>query len=373
MKSLNKLLLLACCCISISGYAQQTGTDEQPIINAGKTGTASCCANGNCCNGTQTPLGVTTDHTHAKGEWSALYTYQDLMMQGNRTGTSITDDNTLYQKYNYMMAPETMTMQMHMAMLMYGVTDRLTVMAMGGYMVSNMTMNMNTAMPSMPGMVMPAGSTTMQSMSSGFTDTKLSALYNFSKQANQRIIGGIGVSIPTGTIMATGTTMLGDNQRLPYDMQPGTGSFSVVPDITYIRQAGKFQFGGNAGADIKLDKNSLGYKLGNVYYATAWASYKFLPFVSGSLRAEGIIADKISGSDPQVDIPVYEEYDPTTSTNHYGGSWGNMYAGLNFHVNKPVLNDFQLQLEYGMPVYENLNGPQMSVHSNLLAGLQYRF
>ena len=351
------------------GYAQQDDTNQKVPT----TGTDNKTCNGTCCcaGNTQAPLGIMTDHIHNKGTWMFSYTYMNSMMQGNNTGASKASDNDVYK--TYMMAPETMSMQMHMGMLMYGVTDRLTVMAMGGYMVNNMTMNMSSAAMTMPGMVMPMGNMTMQTTSSGFTDTKVSALYNFSNIAAQRIIGSLGINLPTGSIRATGTTMLGDDQRLPYDMQLGTGSYSIAPDITYGRKYGQFYWGANAGADIKLNYNSLGYKDGNVYHGSAWAGYQFLPFVSATLRAEDVHTDKISGADAVIANPIYQENDPTTRTANYGGNCMNAYVGLNFYLMKPVIEHFRLMAEYGMPVYQNLNGTQMASKSSFYAGLQYSF
>jgi len=37
----------------------------------------------------------------------------------------------------------------------------------------------------------------------------------------------------TGSTTITGTTMLGDNQRLQYMMQTGTGTWDVMPSVTY--------------------------------------------------------------------------------------------------------------------------------------------
>ena len=327
----------------------------------------TCC----CAGNSQAPLGVMTDHIHNKGQWMISYTYMNSMQSGNNIGARRASDDEVYK--NYMMAPETMTMQMHMAMVMYGVTDRLTVMAMGGYMTSTMSMNMSSASMSMPGMVMNMGNMTMSSMSSGLTDTRVTALYNFSEIAGQRIIGGLGISLPTGSIKATGTTLLGDNQRLSYDMQPGTGSYSIDPDITYARKHGLFYWGANAGADVKLNYNSLGYKDGNVYHATAWAGYQFLPFLSGTLRAEDVHTDAISGADQVLNNAIYQESDPTTRTMNYGGTCVNMYVGLNFYLMKPVLERFRIMAEYGIPVYQNLNGTQLAQKSNLLAGVQYSF
>src|SRR5579872_2454062 len=141
-----KLLLLAMCFIPwMHGYGQQENTNGQITI----TESAPTCNGGCCCDGnTQAPLGVMTDHIHNKGQWMVTYTYMNTMLQGNNIGASKASDNAVYNE-NYMMAPETMEMQMHMVMAMYGVTDRLTLMAMGGYAMSNMSMNMSDAMMNM--------------------------------------------------------------------------------------------------------------------------------------------------------------------------------------------------------------------------------
>ncbi len=374
MKFLRILLPLIGGFIFTCSYAQD---NEGQGIKIANTENASACNGTCCCDGnSQAPLGVMTDHIHNKGQWMLTYTYMNTMFQGNNIGADKVNDNTVYK--NYMMAPENMSMQMHMVMAMYGVTDRLTVMAMGGYMSNNMNMNMDSKGGYMfmngSWMYMPAGTNMgMQTSSSGITDTKVSALYNFSGIAAQRIIGSIGISLPTGSIKETGTTILGENQRLAYDMQTGTGSFSIDPDITYARKYGLFYWGADAGADVKLNYNSLGYKDGNMYHATAWAGYQFLPFLSGTFRVEDVHTDKVSGYDQAVDNQFYQENDPTSRTANYGGTWMNVYLGLNFHIMKPVLEHFRIMAEYGMPVYQNLNGTQMSLKSNLLAGLQYSF
>jgi hypothetical protein len=47
--------------------------------------------------------------------------------------------------------------------------------------------------------------------------------------------------------------------------------------------------------------------------------------------------------------------------------------GLIFISKKQCLKNSSFRLDMGMPVYENLNGPQMSIHSNLMAGVLYKF
>jgi len=361
-------LLMAFFSIAIYSYAQEEGNNAASVNTDLKSGNVckDCCRkDGNI------PLGVMNAHIHAKHEWMVSYTYMDMYMKGNKMGTTNASDDVIYK--NYTMAPETMNMQMHMLMVMYGVTDRLTLMAMGGYGADKMAMNMSSAMMSMPGMTMTMGNMTMTSTSSGIADTKLYGLYNFIDSKKSSFIGSLGLSLPTGSIKETGTTMLGENQRLPYSMQMGTGSVGLLPDITYLHKVGLFSYGANAGAMLNMNDNSLGYHFGNQYHATAWGSYQFLPFVSGSLRVEGIMQDKISGSDAEMDNFVYQQNDPTTRAENYGGKWLNTYVGLNFHTTCGGLNHFTLLVEAGMPVYQNLNGVQMALHNNLLAELYYSF
>ena len=130
--------MLLGCCISVHSYGQQAGT----VATLNDTAASVPCN----CNCSTSPLGIMTGHVHGRGEWMLAYTYQDTRMQGNRSGTTKISDNDVYSRYT--MAPEKMSMQMHMLMGMYSITDRLSLMATTGFTISNMSMNM--AAMSMP-------------------------------------------------------------------------------------------------------------------------------------------------------------------------------------------------------------------------------
>lgn len=353
-------------CAIIAGLMAVRGYAQQPVApGAADTVTSEESCSGTCgCAASLTPIGVMTDHIHARGQLMVSYGYMNMNMRGNLAGATKVSDSKVYE--TFMMAPETMTMQMHMVMAMYGVTDRLTLMAMGGYSTGYMDMNMFVSVPGQP-----LGDTSMPSSSKGAADTKLWALYDFARTGSYHVVGSLGVSLPTGTTRAKGLTMKGPNERLPYNMQPGTGSVGLLPDFTWVRVSNTFSYGANAGADLKLNKNSLGYKTGNAYHATAWAAHRLLPFLSGSLRAEYLHTEKITGSDAEMDAPYYQISDPTTLTKNYGGTWANAWAGLNFHLMKPVLERFVLLMEYGMPLYQKVNGLQMAAHHSFQVGLEY--
>ena len=332
------------------------------------TTVASCIEQCSC--GTRfTPIGVSTDHIHNKGEWMLAYDFMDMQMDGMHIGSKSASSEEVYK--NYMMSTNKMTMQMHMLMLMYGITDRLTLMGMTGFVYNYMSMGMAQNMPSMPGMNMNGMPNGMESSTIGWGDSKLTALYSIYAKSGLQVAASLGASLPTGSINQTGTTMLGEGQRLPYGMQTGTGSYSALPGITVTEKFGKLATGLSTNGDIKLNYNYNGYKCGNLYQATVWAAYPILNFVSGSLRAEGTSLGTVSGADPQINIPINVAYDPTADTKNTGGKWLNLYAGLNFHFQQPIITKFQVLTEFGIPAYQNLNGTQAAQSYNLQVGVWY--
>ena len=339
-------------------YAQSLAIMPSAEANP-KVCESNCC----CSNAADVPVGVMNAHTHDKGKWMFEYIFMHSTMSSN----------------SMMMPSESagipmnmsMNMDMHMGMLMYGLSRKITLMLMAGYMVNTMNMNMDAGVMIMDGKTMQMGAMNLDASSMGFTDTKVTALYSFFSKGNRQLIGSLGLSLPTGTIMATGTTILGDNQRLSYGMQTGTGSYSITPDVSYKGNSGLFYWGLNAGADIKLNYNSLGYKCGNVYHASTWVGYQLFKNMGLTLRAEDVYTAKIMGADPIMTTPTYADNDPMSQTANYGGQCLNIYAGLSMHFAKQSLQKIRLHGEYGIPAIQNLNGNQMNTKSTFLAGISY--
>jgi hypothetical protein len=323
---------------------------------------SSCTSSYDCCRPDgHAPLGIQLDHVHGKNTWSVSYTYMSMWMQGNRNGTTTLSDEDVYTSYT--MAPHTMTMQMHMLMVMYGITPRLTLMGMGHYVQNEMTMHMahHNHTGTMPTL----------SQSSGIGDAKLELLYKAFESCGQQLIFGLGASVPTGSISVSGVTMISANDRLSYAMQPGTGSWSILPGAVYTGQNTLFSWGGQLAGDIKTGKNAAGYTWGNSGSINAWFAWKCSSWLSTSLRAEGTTAGAIRGSDPI--IAASAASDPNANAANYGGQRASVYFGLNFYKAGTPVQGLRLQAEYGMPVYQQLNGPQMNARGTLLVGALYTF
>lgn len=329
-----------------------------------------CCSHRGCSAENRAPLGIMTDHLHGAGDWAFSYSFMNMAMLGNLSGARALSTDAVLK--DYAMAPTSMRMQMHMFMAMYGWSDRLTLMGMLNYNRNDMSMAMAPMdqMMNMPGMEnMDMADMPTRMRTSGLGDTKLMALYELANSGRHRLILSAGVSIPTGSSAQNGTTMLGENTRLPYMMQLGTGTWDLLPAITYTGRRYQWRWGAEAGATIPTGKNAQGYNWGMQFRASAWAGYRLLPWATGSLRVEGLAAGSIMGYDPKI-APLMLN-DPCADAAHSGGQRVNLLVGLNFFRFIPRLPGATIQIECGMPVYQHLNGPQMRPANTVQVGCMY--
>ncbi len=325
------------------------------------------------------PIGVHASCCTGKGDLTLSYSFMNIHYKGNRQGTYLVSDNMLFQQDGYMMAPNTMDMQMHELMVMYGISDRFSAMAMTSYNLNKMTMNgmPPDLMNEMTGMPMGSMPNMPNSyVSSGLGDTKVFLMYKLRRECRYNFIIGTGINIPTGSTTVNGTTLQGENTRLSYPMQIGTGTWDFLPRITYFGQRtvgikNILSYGIEATADIKLVNNLQGYSNGDEYDLDAWISYKFRSWVSTSLRVKGITQNQITGFDPAIYPLMYN--DPGANPQNFGGQWMNAYLGFNFYIDKGALKNLRFLLEYGIPVYQNLNGVQMSLQNSIHVGCKYSF
>ncbi len=335
------------------------------IIPAQTCDTMAVC---DCAIKDLSPAGIMLGHEHAKGTWRLSYRYMDMYMKGNVSGTEKVDDYYVFN--NYLMSPENMRMDMHMVMAMYGFTDRFSLMTMFNYNVLSMDMNMlpGTTMMHHDGstMVMTASNSHMTTKTSGLGDTKLYAMYALLNKNEHHVFVTAGFNIPTGSIGLKGKMddMLYAGQRLPYMMQMGSGSFDFMPGVTYLLKMNKLSISTQLTSIIRPFNNRHSYRLGNELTFNCWAAYKFLSWVSGSVRVESNSTGAIRGKD----VTLYEGAEPAAFSKNYGGQNANGYLGLNFYVNNGCFKNNKFSVEYGIPVYQNFNGIQMSTINTVYAG-----
>ena len=91
--------------------------------------------------------------------------------------------------------------------------------------------------------------------------------------------------------------------------------------------------------------------------------------ISTSVRIEMSKSGKINGRDPS--LALFTE--PSANPLNYGGEKINCYIGAVFQAKKGFWKYNRLAAEYGLPVYQNLNGIQMAVQQVLYGSWSFQF
>ncbi len=336
----------------------------------GQSDSIACSAS--CCGAEDpTPAGVMISHVHAKGEWMFSYRFMHMEMAGIIDGTEKIEAQHVYQAY--VMSPHHMRMDMHMLMAMYGISNRFTLMAMGNYNVNSMTMTMMPTagmdMSHMQGMDMESQHMDMRMYTSGIGDTKLTLLYGLFRSSKHQFVLSGGLSLPTGSIEKKGGEhSMYPGVRFPYAMQLGSGTWDILPGLTYVHQNGGFSWSSQLSGIVRTGSNAVGYQLGNQVTSTTWAAYQWFPCISSSLRVEGTLSEKTFGFDPSLSPTMEPAADPST----YGGRYLNAFLGINFYLRKGLLAGSKWSLEGGIPFYHYSNGPQMTTQTVLWAAYSFK-
>ena len=323
------------------------------------------------------PIGVMGDHLHDRGEFMLSYRFMHVDMRGNRTGTGSIDADAIVttipnrffgrpmQPPTLRIVPTEMSMDVHVVGAMYAPTDRLTLMAMSMYMEKDM--KHTTYMGGMGTNV--RGSFRVKT--NGIGDTRLFGLIRLHDGKMHDFHLNAGISVPTGSTAKTHEilTPMGGRPtvRVPYAMQMGSGTYDLLPGITYNGNRNHWYWGGQYLGTFRLDKDQ-GYALGDKHTLSAWLNYRWRPFVSASLRLQYDTLGDVDGMDSMIAGPVQ-----TANPDNYGGDKLTLNLGINLMGQTGALAGQRLAVELGLPLQRNLNGPQMETDWTITAGWQYAF
>lgn len=315
---------------------------------------------------------------HKKGEWMLSYRFMRMDMEDTRDGTNdlspeniaTNTPNTFFgtpgQPATLRVIPTQMTTDMHMLGAMYAPSDIITLMAMANYIdrdMDHITFQGGAGTNRLG---------TFNTRTKGWGDTRVGGLIRLHEDATHRVHLNAGLSLPTGSIKEEDNILTPMNTRprvrLPYAMQLGSGTYDLLPGVTYNGHHSKYGWGAQYAATLRLGENSQDYTLGNKHQLSVWGSYSFAPSLSASLRVTGETEGKIDGQDSNIIAPVQ-----TADPDNYGGRRISTSLGLNAVVPTGVLAGHRFSAELTLPVYQNLNGPQLKRESAITFGWSKSF
>lgn len=322
------------------------------------------------------PISVMGDHTHAEGGWMFSYRYMNMQMDGMRSGNDrISATEVFAADGGYTVAPEWMTMDMHMLGMMYAPTDKLTLMLMANYIETEME---HRIVSQAAANMINGGDTQFTTQSSGLGDLKLSALYRFHLEDNRKAHFGLGLSLPTGSIdekdilPAMGGAV---SQQMPAPMQLGSGTFDLLPSITFVQQFEDWSWGAQANGVVRLeDENSNNYRLGHKLELLGWAGYNLTEWLGLNGGLSYGYTGKLKGNQKDVGVMGPNGRSVTTAfEDNYGGESIDIILGVNLLTPKGFLEGHRLSLDLRLPLWQDLNGYQLETDSVLTIGWQKAF
>jgi hypothetical protein len=300
------------------------------------------------------PIGVMGAHAHSQGDWMFSYRFMRMDMDGNRDDSDRISTNRVLK--DYMIAPQSMTMDMHMLGAMYGVNDDVTVMLMVPYL--DVEMDHVTRMGAK-----------FTTRTNGIGDVKLSSLIRMQEWNGGQLSLNAGISIPTGSIDEKDDTPAGANQHLPYPMQLGSGTYDLMPGLTYLGNNDMLSWGAQGVGTIRLSDNDNDYSLGDRFNLTTWIVKDWTSQFSSSLRVNGEWWSNVDGSDRKLS-PMAPNMVPTADPDKRAGRRFDLLVGASFSPASGWFAGQRIAAEFGAPVYQNLDGPQLETDWTVTVGWQ---
>lgn len=297
------------------------------------------------------PISVMGSHMHHKGELMVSYRFMPMWMTNNINGSKKISNEGIYE--NFLIAPQTMQMNMHMVGLMYAPSDRVTLVLMGNYLTNTMDLRVKNAVE-------------FTTTSGGIGDATLSGLVSIFNNRDQSLHASLGISIPIGDIDQRDATPLAESAQLAYPMQLGSGTWDPIIGLTYNGQSANIHWGAQTNYRLRTGENDATYTLGNRLDAVGWASYSIAKPLSLSLSLAYMNTGQITGADPDMNPMMMPLFNIANS----GRSQLDGGIGVNFQ--KPS-SKLKIAAEVKRPLSQNATGIQMNNNLMGTVGIQYAF
>ncbi|WDE95653.1 transporter [Lentisphaera profundi] len=305
------------------------------------------------------PAGVMGAHIHQKGEWMIGTRSMFMEMDGLRDGTNRVSNNKAHG--DYMAVPKDMKMQMHMLDIMYGLNDDWTLTLMIPWVRYSMNLNRRMTM---------GGNTTntnFKTRNEGLGDIKLGSIYRAYDNGSDQVLLGLTLNLPTADVDAESNTPMGDNTRLGYPMQIGSGTWDLIPSVVYNKFYSNWSWGTKLEAILHTGENSEGYRRGDKLTSNLWASRALNPVFALNSRIEFNAWEDYRGDDDK--LKPMSGMNPVADADLRAGKNGSVFAGFTWKT----CEKSRVQFEAGVPVYQEIDGPNLETDYTVNINFLYSF
>ena len=295
------------------------------------------------------PVGVHGDHTLRAGQvlFSVRYdqqSFDDNFVSSHRVGTaSVLAD--------FPFAPRRLFQNRETALLEYGATDDLTFLLTLPFEHSRLDY-----------LDVGGGSSSTSFGNPG--DVKITGLYVLTRAPGAQLHLNFGLNIPTGFLDYLNVQPSPTFPNLPYVIRTSSGTYDLLPGLTYRGQNEFWSWGAQATGDIHLGLNRTGYEVGDQVDLTAWLSRRWTERWAASARIDGQGWGNVRQADPRLNASL----SPTNRSDMQGGARLNLLFGVNYFLPAERIPGQFFSIEVGAPVFQSLEGPQLGLDWMLIAG-----
>jgi hypothetical protein len=323
----------------------------------------------------QPPAGIMAHHMlHRAGDFMVGYRYMYSHQGGDMLhGSNVASDQSIINRgcdEKCRVTPHGMSMHMHMLELMYAPTDWLNLMLMPQFMDMEMDLRhfKNAPPPTDPDAFIAPPHLTRHS-TGVIGDTPLYALFKLFDVPGHHLHMGLGLSAPTGDLdlKLRPRHQPPSDEFLHYGMQLGSGTWDLLPSLTYTSHFDRWSWGGQLSGILRLeDRNESGYALGDQFQATAWGGVGLTDWLSASVRGiyttQGDISGKFNGQ-----VGHRNRQGPMDFLDSYGGRYWDVGFGLSAEVPSGDFKGNRVSVEWLQPVEDDVNGFQLEREGSLFA------
>ncbi|MCO6428390.1 DUF3570 domain-containing protein [Nitrosomonas communis] len=263
-----------------------------------------------------------------------------------------------------------MNMKMHMLDIMYAPTRWLNLMIMPQFMDMDMNLRELAGRPPRdPGVHEHTG--TGGHTTGGVGDTILSSLIKLYEIPGHRLHVGLGISAPTGKVDLKMRRMFQvDGGLFHFDMQLGSGTWDFLPNLTYSGTSNRWYWGGQLyGVKRMESSNESGYRLGDIFQASAWGGYHLSNWLAASVRGVYTYRDRIHGDFNKFNARI----GPMDFPANHGGQYWDIGIGVNASVPSGKFAGNHFAFEWVQPLRDDVNGFQLEREGALSATWHYSF
>jgi hypothetical protein len=300
------------------------------------------------------PVGVRFGEPLEGERFRIAYHYERIKKKRLLISTDRVSPSEIFDKVPpsivYDRAPRSLVITAHTLQLAYAPHPRFTLVVEVPFLQKELKTVADTGVHS-------------QVQTEGVGDIGFALVIPFIRKGNESSHVHFGLDVPTGSIRRGG-----DDTRHPYDSQIGNGTVDLEWGWTYRGFMDRFSWGGQIFGQHPVGRNGLDYREGSRFEASAWGGVELLEGLSASLR---MTWEKQNNIRVHEDIPNSDIQDPSDNPKARGGTRLTISPGVTLKI--PQLGNQRIAVEVGVPIFQELDGPQLEQDWSIKAGWQWGF